>query len=610
MNGSFSMMMMAPPAQSSDPKLQAQCTDKYPWTTYRASDDKCVCSSGIDYNEENKSCSVKIAQTLYVLSSQDIALINKVTLKIEKIIEKRWESIRIRIISLLQRGLKQYVNNPRMIAILEKTIENISLDKLSLNSLYWQENLDVENNKTGVTQKNKKNIPKTKTNSYVVWQQFTYNGAVITVTTITIDEGGNILYTGTSNTKSESSCDTNDIAIWTNGNDNHIQIWSACNVWATAASEYKLVTDERTSVTKSRVWWYYQWGNMVSWNYQFGWFTDNWGWYGWRGPCATWYHVPTRQEWEFLEPLGINEENNPLKLPFAGSYGYYLRSEGRIDLRQNFWGGYYWSSNWFVDNDWPISGVSYFNIIERRWDISHEDKTEKVVNLYSVRCIKDNWDYKTSPTNYHHQWINTSIIDSGSWESIIGICPKVNNTLQHLNDKWACESSKITKNDYRWTSENNWVDWKWSGFIFISCKTPYVLTNWDCIISTNTNINTSGTQNSNISNQECLSNKADIIKLESVIKEDESLLAQNQNIVTSMYNEVISKVWNILSQRGVYPLPSRDQTFQLSWDLWKALLKDAVYLAAGNKVRILTEQNTKNKQLLEEYKSLNSQMCK
>lgn len=539
----------------------------------------------------------------YDLSTKDITLIEWATAKIEKIIEKRWESVRNRIISLLQRGLKQYVNNPRMIGILEKTIENISLDELSLNSLYWQENLDVENNKTGVTQKNKKNIPKTKTNGYVVWQQFTYNGAVITVTTITIDEGGNILYTGTSNTKSESSCDTNDIAIWTNGNDNHIQIWSACNVWATAASEYKLVTDERTSVTKSRVWWYYQWGNTVSWDYQFGWFTDNWGWYGWRGPCATWYHVPTRQEWEFLEPLGINKDNNPLKLPLSGIQNNYLRSGGNVQPNFQAYGydGNYWSSNWMVNQtNWSIYGVSYFNLSSRRTDLSLEENNEKMVALYSVRCIRDDWDYKTSPTNYLHQPVNTNIKE-----------PAKCSRDQHLNATWICENNKMSYwGGNKWFQENNWIDWKWTGFIYVSCKTPYILISWDCIVSTNTNINTSGTQNGNISNQECLSNKADIIKLESVIKEDESLLAQNQNIVTSMYNEVISKVWNILSQRGVYPLPSRDQTFQLSWDLWKALLKDAVYLAAGNKVRILTEQNTKNKQLLEEYKSLNSQMCK
>lgn len=78
----------------------------------------------------------------YDLSTKDLALIEWVTVKIEKIIEKRWNSIRNRIISLLQGGLKQYANNPRMVAILEKTIENISSDQISLSSLYGQENIN------------------------------------------------------------------------------------------------------------------------------------------------------------------------------------------------------------------------------------------------------------------------------------------------------------------------------------------------------------------------------------------------------------------------------------------------------------------------------------
>lgn len=94
--------------------------------------------------------------------------------------------------------------------------------------------------------------------TYVASQVFTYNGATVTVTATDI---------GTSNTKADSACDTNDIVIWDGGTDS-VQVWSACNVGATTTAGYNTVpvqpSDPSATLPGNRVAAvqgnYYQWG--------------------------------------------------------------------------------------------------------------------------------------------------------------------------------------------------------------------------------------------------------------------------------------------------------------------------------------------------------------
>lgn len=62
--------------------------------------------------------------------------------------------------------------------------------------------------------------------TYTAGQQFMYSGAIVTVTSTGI---------GSSSTKADSNCDTNDIVVW-QGGTNNIQIWAACNVGATIST--------------------------------------------------------------------------------------------------------------------------------------------------------------------------------------------------------------------------------------------------------------------------------------------------------------------------------------------------------------------------------------
>jgi hypothetical protein len=161
---------------------------------------------------------------------------------------------------------------------------------------------------------------------YTAWQQFVYNWAVITVSDT---------WFWVSNTKADSNCDTNDIAIWSGVN---IQVWAACNMWATTAVPFASTasvvswntTPDATEV--SRIGYQYQWwrnddttawanivgqynwtltSNSTSNNSFYKWDATSWEWYApetwsttptrWnasnggnnQGPCPNGYHVPT-----------------------------------------------------------------------------------------------------------------------------------------------------------------------------------------------------------------------------------------------------------------------------------------------------------------------------
>ena len=75
--------------------------------------------------------------------------------------------------------------------------------------------------------------------TYAPSQQFSYGGTNVTVTAAGI---------GTSGTKSDPSCDTNDIAVWQQGTDN-VQIWAACNVGATTSAGYDAVPAQSPNPT-------------------------------------------------------------------------------------------------------------------------------------------------------------------------------------------------------------------------------------------------------------------------------------------------------------------------------------------------------------------------
>ena len=262
--------------------------------------------------------------------------------------------------------------------------------------------------------------------TYTAGQQFTYNGATITVTA-----------TGRGTSSSQySGCNTADLAIWTNG-ATAPYIWSMCNAGATTAYASQALTNcggwasDCDSGLRASIGSYYQWGKnrdvtslsasagpiasdslanfITNGTSPYDWITtqnDNLWWGGsttssagtWSSstapnqalmqwPCPTNYHVPTQLEWcSTISAINgsltctsawQNDTSvvTALKLPLSGyrhlsTAGYYNQGTH----------GYYWSSS-------PSTTNGYFVLILSTQ--VYPLNTNLRANGFSVRCLKN-----------------------------------------------------------------------------------------------------------------------------------------------------------------------------------------------------------------------------
>jgi hypothetical protein len=192
-------------------------------------------------------------------------------------------------------------------------------------------------------------------NTYLIWQKFSYNTAIITVTN---------LWIWFSNTKENPNCDY-DIAVWSGTT---IQIRSACNLGTNISGTWI-----------DSYWSYYQWGKMVSW-WTSWWITNNWGTWGLlQWPCNNGYKVPTSSEFSSLYNIYWNSLASvwiKLKLP----YSWQISSIGT--LAGTWTNSSYWTSEGNNSSfSWQAVVMDMANAWWWAWYIQY-------VMWYPIRCKK------------------------------------------------------------------------------------------------------------------------------------------------------------------------------------------------------------------------------
>jgi len=90
--------------------------------------------------------SVNIVWSSYNLTEKDKLIIEKVNQKIDKLVEKKWESFRLKLENALVRLLPRYTSNPRIYSILDKLLEHTKKIKI-------QDKQEIKKNENKVEQK-------------------------------------------------------------------------------------------------------------------------------------------------------------------------------------------------------------------------------------------------------------------------------------------------------------------------------------------------------------------------------------------------------------------------------------------------------------------------
>lgn len=99
----------------------------------------------------------------YELNDKDRSIVSSATAKVEKMIQARWESMRGRIIILLEKAVSKYPNNARLQALVGKTVENIRVSNdIDLGDLFGEKNGQVTSTGSIVHAEEKKPIVQTK----------------------------------------------------------------------------------------------------------------------------------------------------------------------------------------------------------------------------------------------------------------------------------------------------------------------------------------------------------------------------------------------------------------------------------------------------------------
>lgn len=189
-------------------------------------------------------------------------------------------------------------------------------------------------------------------------------------------------------------CDISDIKIGE-------QIWAGCNVWASKSYNKQPIPNDEipdSNVLKF-IWWYYQWwkndssrsnentGNKWDWQIR-----DDDAWWDTtatqesrKWPCARWYHVPTKWEWEIAikETWDWYKLRTILKLPF----GWVRVNEKLYPYMWSQW--QYWTST--TSKNLSIYLIFDSNKVEfKRRLYFKTDKTQVSRLLWmNVRCIKN-----------------------------------------------------------------------------------------------------------------------------------------------------------------------------------------------------------------------------
>lgn len=233
-------------------------------------------------------------------------------------------------------------------------------------------------------------------------------------------------------------CNSPDVII---GN----QAWASCNVGNNTAGTGIISYGN-----------YYQWGDLTyyQWgdinpskreNIKSGKINDSihndWWWIWWQWPCADWYHVPSKYEWETtistIWDVPIDKATNIqtlLKIPTA-SCGF-LTKEWNIAI--GFVGSYYWSS----DSD-GTSAYSFNDGYMRQIPLRFR-------RMYNVRCMKELPILLSNETSL----VSKPNIGEKSISSIYPWCNapdiKFGNQIWAACDVWSNNSMKSWKQYWWW----------------------------------------------------------------------------------------------------------------------------------------------------------------
>lgn len=200
-------------------------------------------------------------------------------------------------------------------------------------------------------------------------------------------------------------CDTDDIVL-----PDGKQVWSACNVGASKASQYETCKDIKTACPEDIAGKSFRWGNNEL--YQSGsTILGSTGANAWgginndpklvRGPCELWYHIPSIEEVKSAITITISEPydpNNPWKKdrPFMPEFQDYLKMPNKAwykPTHYTYWGEivqnntptvYFWTRNLSEWWDHPPVKVELYNK-----SVNVEEELSNNKDALPIRCIKD-----------------------------------------------------------------------------------------------------------------------------------------------------------------------------------------------------------------------------
>ena len=193
-------------------------------------------------------------------------------------------------------------------------------------------------------------------------------------------------------------CGRDDIIVWG-------QVWAACNVgsrsnWSATTSGWFFANDLRASFVSQN-----GQGNLLEWQGK-ALTSGNWG----DGPCAKWYRLPTRGEWETA--LYYARQNRTsvsvlLNLPNNGGYRGYKDSNAdvRIENRTDTLASYWTSSSSYYNDSYPtlmrIGAVyqnyrldgTYYSYSSSAYNWQYTDSWLELISgtssdIANVRCIR------------------------------------------------------------------------------------------------------------------------------------------------------------------------------------------------------------------------------
>ena len=437
-----------------------QCNKKYPWTIYRAQDDKCICpNDDTQWNPISKLCTTKIVIKAD-LNNQLLKLKKEKELKQNNICEKKlwtvyeksenkcvcmnyyyeeWSDINNKCENIFN-----YVPNLKEQKTLKKYINIV--DKLHLKS---PDKIEQLNNKIENILFNLESWTKV---------HFIFSVLQNQIKLLNTESWSKNDWTGI-----DLNCDKADIKIWD-------QVWAWCNSTLWEWEEYN--SEHCFDYNGNQITWCNTLSNTKENDYDsINWVDNIWGKFydknNMFSACVSWYHVPTKDEWNVLE-MNLSWLDVRNQYPWLWWKWHFSKNKtnnlvNALDIPLS------WFNNWNRGN-WVIFLT---NSVDNNWhNYSIEIKSNKTFvdtarltnQKASVRCIKD--------SNY--------------WK----ICNIRNWKWKQLYD-WTCEVTSCSpwyfNNDNKCTDKCSIKNGKWKqlqGWVceVISCDPWYYnLNNKSCI---------------------------------------------------------------------------------------------------------------------------------